>query len=192
MKITIWPFFLLMVLIQWVVPGQMILQKEMVLHKGTSYKFRTAPVDPIDPFIGRYIILNFSEQSYDLPRGQKLDQDKPVFVTFKPNTSGFAEIDKITVTEPERNDYLRTHISRIEEENDRLSVIINYPFTRFYMEESKAPEAEIIYGAGITDSLSKVYALVSLYKGDAAIKNVYINATTITDMLKRRQMVKGD
>jgi hypothetical protein len=163
----------------------------MVLHKGTSYKFRTAPVDPIDPFIGRYIILNFREASYTLPAGEKVNEDKPVFVTFKPDALGFAVIDKVTAKAPERRDYLKT-MARVEQKGKQLSVTIDYPFTRFYMEESKAPEAEIMYGSEIVDSLSRVYAEVSLYKGDAAIKNVYINDTTITDMIKRSRVISAD
>jgi uncharacterized membrane-anchored protein len=180
-----------MVVIQWIVPGQMIWQKEMILHKGTSYKFRTAPIDPVDPFIGRYIILNFREQSYTMPAGEKVNEDEPVFVTFKPDASGFAVIDKVSAKAPERRDYLKMMV-RVEEKDKRQFVTINYPFTRFYMEESKAPEAEIMYGAEIVDSLSRVYVDVSLYKGDAAIKNVYINDSTITDILKRRRVITAN
>ena len=170
----------------------MILQKEMVLLKGTAYKFKTAPVDPIDPFIGRYIILNFPQQSYSVSSKDPLQNAKTVYVTFKNNKAGFAEIDQVTASAPERTDYLSTTISTLDVNKDSVSIFIQYPFNRFYMEESKAPEAERIYGTELADSSSNVYALVSIYKGDAAIKNVYINDTTITDMLKRRSVIMGD
>ena len=59
-KITI-PAFILMVLAQLYVPASMIFQKERVITQGTAYKFRTAPIDPNDPFRGKYITLSFNE-----------------------------------------------------------------------------------------------------------------------------------
>ena len=191
MKFSIWPFFIVLVCIQWIVPGSMIWKKEMILVKGKPYKFRTAPIDPYNPFIGKYIILDFPEQAYTLPAKQDVNDDAPVYVTFKNNGQGFAQIDKLTQKAPDRSDYLETNISRIDREKGKVTVYINYPFTRFYMEESKAPEAEMIYGTRGADSSSSVYALVSLYNGRAAIKNVYVNDTTITDMLLRGRTIRA-
>jgi uncharacterized membrane-anchored protein len=183
MKLSIWPFFILLVCVQLIVPGSMIWKKEMILIKGKSYKFLTAPIDPYHPFVGKYIVLNFREEAYTLPSKQDIDDDAPVYITFKNNKNGFAEIDKVTQKAPQGSDYLETNVSRIDREKGQVTVFINYPFNRFYMEESKAPEAEMTYGAASLDTSSKVYALVALYKGNAAIKNVYVNDTTITDML---------
>jgi hypothetical protein len=56
------------------------------------------------------------------------------------------------------------------------------------MEEYKAPRAETIYREQSTDSNSRAYALVSLYKGDAVIKDVFINDTSISEILKRQSV----
>jgi uncharacterized membrane-anchored protein len=185
MKKTLLVIFLLLVIIQWFVPAQMIWQKEAVLINGTEYKFRTEPIDPNDPFIGKYIVLNFKTQRYTVPAKQPLNTNDEIYVTFKKDSQGFAEIDRITDKIPSRNDYLKTYASTTETEKDSIAIFIEYPFTRFYMEESKAPEAEILYGSANRDAASKVYALVALHKGEAAIKNVFVNDTSITQMVKR-------
>ena len=138
MKLSIWPFFILLICIQLAVPGSMIWKKEMILVKGTPYKFLTAPIDPYDPFIGKYIVLNFREQAYTLPPKQDVDDDAPVYISFRNNKNGFAEIDKVTKQIPEGSDYLKTNVSRINREKQRVTVFINYPFNRFYKEINKA------------------------------------------------------
>jgi uncharacterized membrane-anchored protein len=53
--------FALMVVAQFYVPISMITESEDILSEGTPYKFRTAPIDPNDPFRGKYITLSFKE-----------------------------------------------------------------------------------------------------------------------------------
>ena len=59
------------------------------------------------------------------------------------------------------------------------SIFIKYPFDRFYMEETKAPEAEIYANKMLQDSLNFGYAEVFILNGDAVIKDVKINHRTI-------------
>lgn len=47
---------------QLAVPASMIVQRETVLTQGRVYKFKTAPVDPVDAFRGRYVALRFEEE----------------------------------------------------------------------------------------------------------------------------------
>jgi len=190
MKKLILPLFFLLVIIQWAVPAGMIWKKEAIQRKGTDYKFRTEPVDPYDPFIGKYIVLRYKQPQVNILTKELKNTDREVYVTFKKDKQGFAQPDKITDKIPEGSDYLKTSITNMEEIKDSTMIMISYPFTRFYMEESKAPEAEQVYGVMSRDSASKVYALVSIYNGDAAIKNVFVNDTAITEMVKKRQQLK--
>ena len=192
MKKTLLAIFLLLVLIQWIVPGQMIWQKEAIWINGAEYKFRTEPIDPNDPFIGKYIVLNFKTQRYTVPVKQPLNTEEEVYITFKKDREGFAEIDRVTDKVPSRSDYLKTYVSTVETVKDSIAILIEYPFTRFYMEESKAPEAEILYGNANRTPSSQVYALVVLHKGEAALKNVFVNDTAITEMVKKQMRFRRD
>jgi len=44
--------FALVALAQLYVPAKMVWNQESILEEGTEYKFKTAPVDPNDPFRG--------------------------------------------------------------------------------------------------------------------------------------------
>jgi len=190
MKKLILPLFFLLVVIQWLVPAQMIWKKEAIGSKGTAYKFRTAPIDPYNPFIGKYIVLNYNEPQIKIPTRELVKYEKEVYVTFKKDRQGFAEIDKVFNKIPSRTDYLKTFINYSEEINDGTLITIYYPFKRFYMEESKAPEAERLYGSINRDSTANVYAMVAIYNGDAAIKNVYVNDTAIADLVRNEQRLR--
>lgn len=65
-KILLLSFFLVAV-VQLYVPSKMIWDREEVLRTGTEYKFRTAPIDPTDPFRGKYITLRFDDNTVDIP-----------------------------------------------------------------------------------------------------------------------------
>ena len=56
---ALWILFAAAVVAQWAAPLSMIFRSERVLSGGQAFKFKTAPVDPVDAFRGRYIALNF-------------------------------------------------------------------------------------------------------------------------------------
>ena len=66
--IHIFLIFLAVVLVQLVVPAKMIFDKEVILKTGTIYKFKTQPIDPSDPFRGKYVTLN-----YELNTAESMD-----------------------------------------------------------------------------------------------------------------------
>ncbi len=189
-KLFIWPGFLLLLIAQWLVPFRMILKKDKVLANGTSYKFETAPVDPSDPFMGKYIMLNFKENSLKLANTKKFSYSSKVYVSFSAGNNGFAKIKSIDISKPKSTDYLETTINYISAEKDSGTVFLNYPFSRYYMEEYKAPSAEKIYRERNLDSTLKVYALVKIYNGDAIAKDVYINDSLINDVIKARNIIR--
>ena len=91
-KIIIVPAFIIMVLLQLYVPAKMILGKEKVLAEGNEFMFKTAPVDPSDPFRGKYIVLTFEENSAQVANAEDWNSGDPVFVSLTKNDEGFAKI----------------------------------------------------------------------------------------------------
>jgi hypothetical protein len=63
-------------------------------------------------------------------------------------------------------------------------VFIEYPFDRFYMEESKAFDAERLYSETQGDSTKKTYAVVNVRNGNAVLMDVHINGVPIRDVVK--------
>ena len=185
-KKIIYPAFLLMVIIQLYVPSRMIFHNEVVLATGTAFKFKAAPVDPNDPFRGKYITLSFDENSISIADTTGWEQGSTIYVDLTSDSAGFAKILGISKTEPTgRENYVKANVSYSIEDTMTM-VFIQYPFDRFYMEESKAPEAEIAYNESVLDTNQVTYALVLVKKGEAVIKDVLIDDVSVVDIVKNR------
>lgn len=170
--------FVIMVIAQLYIPANMILESEKILSDGQVFKFKTAPIDPTDPFRGKYIALNFEATSF---RGKLPDTffyGEKVYVSLSTNNEGFARIADISKSIPENEHYVSGTVSNFFE-GDTSYVSVEYPFNRFYMEESKAYHAELAYNESARDSNQTTYALVSIRNGDAVIKDVIINGVPI-------------
>jgi uncharacterized membrane-anchored protein len=173
--------FAIVALLQLAVPAKMILDKENILTLGTPYKFRTAPIDPSDPFRGKYITLDFSATSFETPNDSSWQTGDAVYVHLGKDAEGFARIKDLTRQPPADGniDYVKARIRYVYDER----VTIEYPFTRFYMEETRAPEAEMVYRSSRIDTAQVVYALVNVRNGEAALQDVKVNDVSISEVV---------
>lgn len=182
MRILLIGIFVLMVAAQWLVPAKMIYDHEVILTSGTPYKFRTAPVDPADPFRGKYITLNFAETSIGIVDPTEWEGAEYVYVSVENDSAGFAHISAVSMYEPENADYIKADVSYVST-YEPYTLQFRYPFDRLYLEESKAAEAERQYWSSRTDSTQVTYAIVYVKQGEAALKDVMINDRSIVDIV---------
>ena len=184
-KTILVPAFILMVLAQLYFPARMIFHKESILTTGTEYKFRTAPIDPYDPFRGKYILLNFNANSVKVADADDWMSGDQVFVDLTTDSAGYASVLSVSKSEPDSYDnYIKASISLII--YDTLNtVFIQYPFDRFYMEESIAPAAEQTYNAAAVDSNQVAYALVLVKNGEAVVKDVLIDGVSLSELVRK-------
>lgn len=175
--------FVLMCLAQWIVPGKMIFDSERIITQGTLYKFKTAPIDPSDPFRGKYITLNFQENFIGFADSAAFQRGQDIFITFKLDAEGFAIPSKAYPTPPEASTYLRTTVEYIDYDQGYNKVWYKVPFDRFYLEESKASEAEQVYWQAQRDSAQVAYALVSMGAGQVVLRDVIINNRPVVDIV---------
>ncbi len=177
--------FILVALVQLYVPGKMILHRESVLNTGTEYKFKAAPIDPYDPFRGKYITLTFAERSAIIENEKDWNHDEKVFVSFTMDANGFAKIRSVTKNRPTNiTDYIEANVSWVTSDGSN-KLTIEYPFNTYYMEESKADDAELMYRTSLSDTSSSVYALVSIKNGDAVLKDVLVDGIPIRQAVNR-------
>lgn len=181
MKRPVFIFFVIVVLFQLAVPVKMILDKENILSLGVPYKFRTRPIDPYDPFRGRYITLDFTASQFDIANDSSWRAGDVVYVHLGKDAEGFARIKDISRQPPADGnvDYVKGQIRYVYDEH----VAIEYPFKRFYMEETKATGAEELYRSSRMDTAQVVYALVNVRDGDAALKDVMVNDVSISELV---------
>ncbi|MCK8521564.1 GDYXXLXY domain-containing protein [Aquimarina sp. D1M17] len=174
--------FMLLALVQVFIPSQMIWQQEDILESGTLYKFKTMPIDPNDPFRGKYITLNYEENSIKIADTSYRYGDK-ILIYLDKDRQGFAKVTSITKELSEaKGEYVRGEVT------GNYNGVINFelPFNRFYMEESKAYDAEKAYRTVNRDSLvQNVYAEVYVKEGESVLRNVIIEGVPIQEYVKK-------
>ncbi|PWL40329.1 hypothetical protein DKG77_05780 [Flagellimonas aquimarina] len=186
-KKILFPLFVLVALAQLYVPTKMIWDKEDVLDNGVEYKFKTAPIDPSDPFRGKYIVLNYDNNTVKIPHEHDWVRGETIYVSITEDIDGFAKIKSISKEKRGQNeDFVKAEVGFITS-FETTELTVNYPFDRFYMEESKAYDAELTYRASQSDTTKTTYALVNVKNGDAVLKDVLIDGIPIRELVKAQQ-----
>lgn len=176
--------FVLAVIIQLYVPAKMIMEQESIIKEGTVYRFQTAPIDPPDPFRGRYVRLNFNANSFDVPKAGEWEVGQKVYVLIQENPEKFAEIKEVRREAPKDGSiYVQATIQSVARA-ELTTLFLQYPFHKFYMEEFKAPQAEKLYREIQWDSTQVAYAIVKIREGKAVLEDLMVNDQSIGELVK--------
>jgi uncharacterized membrane-anchored protein len=172
---------LMLFVIQFLVLVFCVAKYEFILHYGKEIRLKTAPIDPIDVFRGRYVTLDYDIGRYSCSKefANKL-KGKECFVLLKEGADGIYTISSIKLKEPSSGVFLKLAIRY-----SYAQIRFDIPFNRFYMQEDKATTAEELYRKANSRSKkgkSVCYASVVVYNGDALIKDLYINGIAITKL----------
>ncbi len=92
--------FVLLALLQLSFPAKLVFDSNKVLWMGTELKFETRPVDPADPFRGRYVALNFAANQFEEKSASSWKRNDPVFVLLDQDAQGFARIKGLSAVRP--------------------------------------------------------------------------------------------
>lgn len=71
------------------VPTKMIFDQEHVISTGNVYKFKIRPIDPSDPFKGKYIHLNHDINSVPTNDATWFNYE-PIFISLTTDSLGYA------------------------------------------------------------------------------------------------------
>ncbi|WP_197077361.1 GDYXXLXY domain-containing protein [Lacinutrix sp. Hel_I_90] len=178
--IYLFMLFVALAITQLFVPVHMIFGEENVLNTGKAYKFKTAPVDPSDPYRGKYITLQYDINSITT-NDSIWKRNEAIYVYIEEDSLGFAELVKVSKTPLAiENDYVIAEVNWYDDYVKKVN--FQLPFNRFYMEESKAKPAELAFRKAQRDSLpNNVYALVFIKEGKAVLQDVFINDIPIAE-----------
>ncbi len=177
--------FVIVALAQAFVPVKMIYDSEMTEKEGAVYKFKTAPIDPNDPFRGKYVRLNYKMNSFTTIDSNWV-YNSSAYITLKKDKEGFASIASISHEAPNNTkDYIIAKVQNYYSGEIHFDIGLD----RYYMEESKAPEAERAYIEYSSDSLKKpAYALISVRDGKSVLQDVIIDDIPIREyVLQQRE-----
>lgn len=170
---------LLLVTVQLAVPASMIGKRQGALNHGEPYKFRIGPVDPYDPFLGRYLELNLEAASYDKWHGEPLHRGQIVYAVLERDRDGFARLRNISMDPPGTRDYIRARVQWQSENQVRLRL----PLTRYYLEEQAAQHAWRIQRDRRRQPLP-AYILVKVRSGFGVIEEMYIQNQPLLDYMR--------
>ncbi|KAA1242629.1 GDYXXLXY domain-containing protein [Aquimarina sp. RZ0] len=180
--ILIFIIFIIVVLAQTFVPVHMIMDSEDILATGAAYKFKTRPIDPTDPFRGKYITLRY-EMNHFNTSDTTYAVGEEIYIYIQRNEEGFAQISQVSKLPLEiQEDYVTARVTYYY----KGKVSFQLPFNTFYMEETKAYEAELAYDKVNRDSIDdNVYTLVYIKGDKAVLKDVYINDVSIQKYVEK-------
>jgi uncharacterized membrane-anchored protein len=183
--------FILVAIVQLYVPAKMILDREDILNTGKDYKFKTEPIDPNDPFRGKYITLRYEEDMIEIQNEADWVSGEIIYVFLTPDKEGFAKVQSVSKENGTNNqDFLKAKVNYVTS-NGSNKLTIDYPFDRYYMEESKAYDAELTYRKSQLDTTEIAYAVVSIKDGEAVLKDVLINGVSLREIvIKERENKK--
>lgn len=176
--------------LQIVIPSKMIYDQSGAIHSGTPYKFKTRPIDPNDPFRGKYVALNFEMDSAQISDTTQIETryltGEQLYVILDTDSLGYASTADVSLAKPAAGvDYVVTKVRSTY----KNTVWFDLPFDRFYMEEGKALEAQQLVRetnwARPTDSLAApvCYALVYIKGDKSTLDNVFIDQLSLKEVV---------
>jgi uncharacterized membrane-anchored protein len=169
--------FLVVALAQITVPASMIWKRQRTLREGRLWKFRTAPVDPVDAMRGRYLVLRFEAESFTTAKA--LPYRGAVYVKLKEDADGFAVVDQADETPIEGDNVIKAEILSYY---DRMAHV-RFPFDRLWVTEASAPAAEKAYAEHSRREKVDAYTTVRVTAGDAGIEELYIAGQPLREYL---------
>ncbi len=171
-------------LIQLSIPVKIIYEKESVLLTGIAHKFKMRPIDPSDPFRGKYIILKYEENKVETLDTNYV-RGNDIYLKIEKDNEGYAKATQVQYTPFNDETYIKTKVKHYNKETQL--VYFDLPFERFYMEESKAYDAELAYNEVIRDTSNNMYAMIYIKKGKGVLDNVMVNEMPIQDFTEKNK-----
>lgn len=159
-------------------PIWMIMQENSTFNEGHAYKFKCAPVDPNDPFRGKYIRLRF--ERIEIDRSSIEENEHPYYGKVETNEKGYAFISEV-----DSKPYIDApSIALIEISSTNKVITFELPLDRLYMNENKAQTAEDLYRGALRDSTQNVYAKVYINGDRFLLDNVYIDDIPLSETIE--------
>jgi uncharacterized membrane-anchored protein len=160
------------------VPAWLIWTRTETLTKGKVWKFRTAPVDPLDAVRGRYVTLSFKAEQ--VPQAIRLPPSESAYAVLKEGASGFAEIERLSTTPLRGDNVMKVRPGSWWDGAQH----VDFPLDRYWVNEKSAPEAERAYAENSRKQKDNVYVTVRVHNGDAAIEQLFIDDQPLPEYLR--------
>ncbi|MEP7268899.1 MAG: GDYXXLXY domain-containing protein [Saprospiraceae bacterium] len=167
--------FQLYTLLQW------INKAETTRKEGVYLKIPCHQVDPIDPFRGTYLNINVDPSFIESPDSLLFSESQDVWINYtcdNSNNCAYLSIQPGTET-PLTQKAIKCSITKVyhylNEKGQTISqVYIQYPFSKYYINENKALIISQKYNQALVDSTIHVYAGVFVSNGNAVLDAIWL------------------
>ena len=137
-------------------------------------------MDPYDAFRGRYVALNYEAASFTnhVPDGEPYRRRRPtLYASIENDADGFAQVTALHRNRPDAGAYMNVKAWNTH----RTDVRLQFPFDRFYLEESLAPKAESLYLENNRRGATNTYAIVKVLDGFAVLEDLIIDGRPVLE-----------
>ncbi len=182
-KSYIYLLFGLMVIAQIAASAQIVYKYESIISPENVYKFKTAPIDPNNPFMGKYVDLDFDISTFET-EDTDWNYKQVAYAYLSKDEHGYAVLETLSkeILPNNKSDYVAVEVSR----HYNGIVRFNFPFDTYYMKETKAYDAEMLYRENnSTNNPQDVYALVYIKNGNHVLTDVIIDGVSIKDAVEK-------
>ena len=178
---TVFIIFAGVCLVQVLIPLSIIIRHELILKNGQVYKFKTASVDPYDPFRGKYVRLRIAGRA-KCPGTNVFYKHQKIYVTITNDYKGFAHFSQAFADKPDGTAaYLKTEVKSTWGRTAEIYI----PFTKYYLDENFAQEAEKSYTVASRRDKRRAYIAVRILSGSAVLEELYLEDTPVMEYLKK-------
>ncbi len=159
---------IVVVVFQLLVLGYMAGEREWVLHRGEIIYLRTAPLDPVDPFRGSYVRLDYdiSRVPTNRVRGGlsgtmdgRTSHGKLVYAAMRQTAGGVAALNYLSDEKPVGGLFLRGRVDRYW--GNTGTIPVRYGLEAFFAQPDKAKQMEELRRRGEIQVLLEMEVAVS-------------------------------
>lgn len=180
--------FALVCLAQVAVPATLIVRHEQTRASGTPWRFQTAPVDPDDPFRGRFVRLAFAVESEAVPFAEPgliyIGHGQRLYAELEAGPEGYARLVRLHRSRPPGTEYVDVFSSRMRHpdesgEEQAPAAFVRMPFDRYYLPEDRAPVVEREYAEASRAAQANTYAELRVRDGHAALVGLVLDGKPV-------------
>lgn len=179
--------FALVCAAQLAVPLSLVVQHERTRSSGALWRFQTAPVDPNDPFRGRYMQLNFAASREPVPMADSgtlyIQSGTRMYAELSVDSRGFAQLRKLHALRPSSGNYLDVFVEQMDfrEPPAPAAARVRLSFDRYYLPEAQAPVVERDYAEASRKAQDNTYADVRVRDGHAALVTLVLDGKPVSN-----------
>jgi hypothetical protein len=192
-KILLLTVFILVAVAQLLVPKHMISNLAGFAKTGKEYKFKIRHQRSDSPergnsgssIQGRFIWLQFEESRYRGADTADLNLSKPIYVLLSSDSLGFAKIQSVMQNKPQTgSDWLKVRAYKNFRDSDTSSLIINFPFNSYIIEDKDIKDTELGLTRKLKDPQSLIYLKVNIKESKYLVNDLVIDGLSFKDFVK--------